>query len=266
MALKYDRDTQRRPAEMTDYPAGVDVIYRGAMVTVLSGYAYAGQAVAGHRFVGVAEEQCDNSAGCAGGKVVRVWRSGEFLFDVSGTLATQADIGKRVFLASDDKVTLTRPAGAVVVGELRGIEASGAQAWIDIRPATQESQSLLAALRGSLTAATNTNGGAVLSLANPFGERVVVLDVILDVTTKSTGAATVDAGIAADGTTAADTLIDGLDVGTAAIIGNNIDSKGTHGGRALAWGASECITATASATLAGMVGTYTVVCALATAR
>ena len=75
MALKYNRDTQRRPAELTDYPAGVDTIYSGGLVTLAAGYAVAGQAVAGYRFVGVAEAQCDNESGTAGLKTVNVWKS-----------------------------------------------------------------------------------------------------------------------------------------------------------------------------------------------
>ena len=55
-------------------------------------------------------------------------------------------------------------------------------------------------------------------------------------------------------------------MGAAAIIGNNIDNKGTNGGRGIAWGSTQYITGTASATLAGLVGTYKIVCAVGTAR
>lgn len=264
MALSYDRNTQRRPADLTDYPAGVDVVYDGSLVTVdTTGYAVAGQAVAGYRFVGVADRQVDNASGTAGDKKVLVWKRGEFLFDYYGT-ATQADVGKRLFLRDDATVCVDRQTGNIIVGELRGIESSGTKVWVDIQPGTEETQRNYHVLRGSITAVTSAT--QAVALANPFGERVIVTDVVLDVTTKSTGAATVDCGVAANGTTSSDTLLDGLDVGTSAIIGNNIDNKGNNGGRGKAWASSEYITVTASATLAGLVGTYTIFCLLPTAR
>jgi hypothetical protein len=105
----------------------------------------------------------------------------------------------------------------------------------------------------ALTAATVTTGGAVLSLANPEGVDLIVTRLILDITTQSTGAATVDAGIAADGTTSSDTLIDGKSVAAAGVF-DNIEDQGTNGKSAVKWGASEYLTITASATLAGLVG------------
>ena len=77
---------------------------------------------------------------------------------------------------------------------------------------------------------------------------------ILDITTEATGAATVDAGIAANGTTSADNLIDGADVGSAADVIDNIDNQGTNGKASQKWGSSQYLTITPSATLAGLVG------------
>jgi hypothetical protein len=108
--------------------------------------------------------------------------------------------------------------------------------------------------RATLTAATGTTGGAVLSLANPEGVDIIITRLILDITTPSTGAATIDAGIAANGTTSADNLIDGASVATAAKVLDNIADVGTNGKSRQKWGASQFLTITASATLAGMVG------------
>ena len=121
-------------------------------------------------------------------------------------------------------------------------------------------------LKGAIIAATTTSGGDAISLANPFGERAIIDDVFLDVTTPATGAATMDVGVAADGTTSSDTLLDAADVGTAAIIANNVDHKGVNGGKGRAWSASQFITATPSATLAGLVGEYYVTVFLPTAK
>lgn len=103
-------------------------------------------------------------------------------------------------------------------------------------------------------AALDTAGG-VLSLANPEGVDLIVTRLILDVTTKSSAACTVDAGIAADGTTSNDTLIDGLDVGTAAILADNIENQGSNGVAAKKWSSSQYLTISkASGAAAGLVG------------
>lgn len=104
-----------------------------------------------------------------------------------------------------------------------------------------------------LTAATGTGGGAVLSLANPEGVDIYVTRLILNVATQSAGAAAVDAGIAANGTTSADNLIDGKSVATAGVF-DNIKDAGTNGKAGQKWGAGQFLTITASATTAGMVG------------
>jgi len=77
-------------------------------------------------------------------------------------------------------------------------------------------------------AAVDTAGG-VLAWANPESVTVFVTRVIFDVTTKATAACTVDVGVAANGTTSNDALMDGLDVGTAAGTFDNIENQGTNG-------------------------------------
>jgi hypothetical protein len=92
----------------------------------------------------------------------------------------------------------------------------------------------------ALTAATGTTAGAVVSIANPLGVDLLIVDAILRTTTESTGAATVDIGVAAGAATASDTLFDGL--------------------VPRLWPAASFVTGTASATLAGMVGRLHLVC------
>lgn len=110
------------------------------------------------------------------------------------------------------------------------------------------------AYKTALTAATVTDGGAVLSLANPESVDLIVTRLVLNITTEATGAAAVDAGIAADGETSSDTLLDGLDVGSAAGVFDNFDDQGTNGQSCVTWDSDEYLTITASATLAGLVG------------
>ena len=113
------------------------------------------------------------------------------------------------------------------------------------------------ALSGALTAATTTAGGDALNLANPEGVDLIITRFIIDVTTEATGAATVDAGVAATGTSN-DELLDGVDVGSAAILDDNINGvvAGEVASAVVEWGSDEYLTVTPSATLAGLVGNY----------
>ncbi|MEE8599239.1 MAG: hypothetical protein V3S69_07005 [Dehalococcoidales bacterium] len=112
------------------------------------------------------------------------------------------------------------------------------------------------AYKAALNAAIVTTAGAVLSILNPEGADLIITRLLLDITTEATGAANVDAGIAANGTTSSDTLIDAGDVGSAAAILDNADAtdQGTNGKASRKWGAAQYLTITASATLADMVG------------
>ena len=71
--------------------------------------------------------------------------------------------------------------------------------------------------------------GGILAWQNPESSAIVVARLVIDRTTKSTGACTADFGTAANGTTSSDNLLDGVDVGAAAGIEDNIENKGTSG-------------------------------------
>lgn len=109
---------------------------------------------------------------------------------------------------------------------------------------------------GALVAATSTAVGGVVKVKNDLGIDLIVTGVIVDTTTKSTGAATVDAGIDDGGDVSSDNLLDGLDVGTAAGFFSNSDNAGTNGNQKKLWKKDEYFVATASATVAGLVGKY----------
>ena len=104
-------------------------------------------------------------------------------------------------------------------------------------------------------AAVDTAGG--IAAWTP-GARKLLHHVLLDVTTKSTGASTTDCGIAANATTLNDTLIDGADTGTAAALFDSSDGtdNGTNGvAKTRAVGATESVTCSiASGASAGIVG------------
>lgn len=107
----------------------------------------------------------------------------------------------------------------------------------------------------ALSSAADT-GGAVLSWANPEAGDILIIGLYVDLTTKSTGASTVDFGTTAtSGTTSSDNLIDGVDLGTAAGFFCNIDDKGTNGKSRQRLAPGKWITGSrASGAVAGLVG------------
>ena len=109
------------------------------------------------------------------------------------------------------------------------------------------------AYKVALTAATTTAVGGVLSVVNPTGVDLMITRLLLNVTTQSSGAASVDIGVDDGGDVNSDTLIDGLSVATAGLY-DNIENQGTNGKSAVRWPAGQYLVATASATTAGMVG------------
>lgn len=113
-------------------------------------------------------------------------------------------------------------------------------------------------LKGDLTAATKTDVGAVLSLKNVYGVDLIITEMYLDVTTKATSAATLDIGVDDGGDVSNATLFDGVDVATAAGLFNTSKNAGTDGKHAVVWKKDEFVVASASATVAGLVGKYTI--------
>jgi hypothetical protein len=114
-------------------------------------------------------------------------------------------------------------------------------------------------LKGDLIAATKTDVGAVLSLKNVYGVDLIITDMFVDVTTKSSGAATLDIGVDDKADTSNDTLFDGLNVGSAAGFFNATKNGGSNGVHSVIWKKGEYVVATASATVAGLVGKYTII-------
>lgn len=98
--------------------------------------------------------------------------------------------------------------------------------------------------------------GVFVSMANPEGVPVFITRVILNVTTKSTGASTVDIGVhATSPTTSDDRLLDGKDVGTAVGTFDNIVDHGTNGLGGLLWPTAGYLNVKeATGDVAGLVG------------
>lgn len=94
----------------------------------------------------------------------------------------------------------------------------------------------------SLAVASAGNAG-ILSLANPEGRDLIITRFIINTTTAAAGATTIDAGIDADGTGSADTLLDGQTI-NAVGIRDNIQDQAGNGLDAVRWGSGQFITIT----------------------
>lgn len=94
----------------------------------------------------------------------------------------------------------------------------------------------------------------VFSWQNMENARIIVERVIIDVTTKSTAASTVDVGVAAT-EISNDTLLDGIDTGAAVNVFDSIKDAGTNGAGARSVAQGSYVTATkATGAVAGLAG------------
>jgi hypothetical protein len=131
-ALTQDRATPYRDGIEVEFPvAAATKIYAGSMVcTNAAGFAVPAADTSGYRFVGVALEYKDNTAGANGAIVLRLRRMGVFDFDAVGL--TQAMVGDAMY-ATDDH-TFANTAGTtnhIKVGALVKY-VSATIGWIDI--------------------------------------------------------------------------------------------------------------------------------------
>ena len=158
----------------------------------------------------------EEQSAVAGDKTVRrAYTDG--IFEMTFTAIAQSDVGKTVYAINNSDCDETQIAG-MKIGTLTAY-ISATKGWVELNKYYSQDGYVMA--RGALTAVTGTTAGGVLSWANPTGETIFVEDLIIDVTTKSTSAATCDIGVAANGTTSSDTIYDALDVGTAAVIASS---------------------------------------------
>lgn len=108
--------------------------------------------------------------------------------------------------------------------------------------------------KAAITGVAATTGGAVFSWQNPENVPIIVTRIDIDVLTKSSGAANLSVGTAANGTTSSANLIDTYAIGGTEKVVNNIDDKGANGKSVQKMTTSQFITATGSATTVGLTG------------
>jgi len=111
-------DLTRREQTNTHPVKAASKIYRGSAVGEDSSTGDARALVAQDVFLGFAEEDADNSAGAAGAVEVGVRESGSIVIDVTG-VSSKANIGEKVYAASDNDFTLTSTSNTLIGKVLR---------------------------------------------------------------------------------------------------------------------------------------------------
>lgn len=140
-ALTQPFESYERPGIVVAYKVAATKLYKGGLVAVnTSGFATSvTAATANLKFVGVANETCDNSAGAAGDKTIPTTKSGSFVFRAAtGFTPTIADLGKEVYAASDWEVQVSSSGltnaykvGTIVALESTSTGAAGVRVRID---------------------------------------------------------------------------------------------------------------------------------------
>lgn len=101
-ALTQDRATPYREGIELEFPVAAGAkIFAGSMVcSNAQGYAVPAADTAGLKFLGVALEQADNTAGANGAKKVRLRRTG--VFEFNAVSITQAMVGDPMYVKDDN--------------------------------------------------------------------------------------------------------------------------------------------------------------------
>jgi len=140
MPATQDIATQTRGEwEIQSFPVvASDIIYKGSLVSVDgAGHLIPGRDTASSRWVGIADEQVDNSSGAAADLNCRVSiPKGGSRFLAIGTGAAQTDVGEVVYATDDDLdcgTPGTDPGNTIIVGFC--IEfVSSTSFWVEARP------------------------------------------------------------------------------------------------------------------------------------
>lgn len=123
--LTGDRRLEKYAGDELPYKvAESTIIYSNSLVCLnTSGYAVSAADTANFKFLGVAAEYVDNSAGANGDKSVRVWRKGVYEFGASSMAIT--NIGDAVFVLDDQTVgTGAQATNDVACGKIAGYKSA----------------------------------------------------------------------------------------------------------------------------------------------
>jgi hypothetical protein len=104
-ATTISRDTKRSDGKLKAAKMAAVKIPKGVLVCInTSGYATNAADTANYLFAGVSYELIDNSTGAAGDKEIRVEKTGEHMFAYNGGDASQAIVGKEVYIVDNQTV------------------------------------------------------------------------------------------------------------------------------------------------------------------
>lgn len=126
-ALTNNFRTNEKAGDLIDQNVAANVqVWQGAMVMVTTSTGLISPAAdtASCVFAGVAFEPVNNVGGSAGANSGRIQKTGTFVYDWTGTAATQATVGTVVY-ASDDHTVAASTSHSVAVGRVVGLVAGG---------------------------------------------------------------------------------------------------------------------------------------------
>jgi hypothetical protein len=232
--------------------AAATTIYKGTLICAnAAGEAVDAENLQEFSLLGVARDTVVN-AGDANAYAVEYWTSGQFDFTIAAT-ADATYLGLPVYVSDNQTVTLTPTAYLGAVGIIRKINSS-TSVRVELMPGLMAAQGGRGetTLKFALTAEASPAAAGCLSVRNTSGVARIITNFFVDVTTQSTGAASIDAGIAATAISN-DTLIDGASVATVALL-DFTENQGTNGADARKWVDDDYLTITASADTTGLVG------------
>lgn len=109
--------------DVNEIPAiATDIIYNGAAVGQSSSAGTGRPLVAGDDFLGFCVEQCDNSAGAAGAKLIKVFTSGVVWLTV--TSGDNIDDLTDTVYASDDDTFVKASTGNSAIGKIKRYDSA----------------------------------------------------------------------------------------------------------------------------------------------
>lgn len=128
-ALTQTYETFEKPGLVVSYKMAAAKIFKGSLVGVnAAGYLVSmAHGTANLKFVGVANETVDNSAGAVGDKSLNLMKSGSVVVKAaSGYTPAQADVGAEVYANTDWEVQVSTSGltNAVKVGRILALEST----------------------------------------------------------------------------------------------------------------------------------------------
>jgi hypothetical protein len=124
LAVDKPRVFELDAVKLNEIPAiATDIIYAGAAVGESSSTGTGRPLVAGDVFLGFATERCDNSAGAASAKLIKLRSKGVVKLNVTSVSST-ADVGDTVYASDDDTFTKASTSNTAIGKIIRWISGT----------------------------------------------------------------------------------------------------------------------------------------------